>query len=214
MSLFERALAIDPRSVEAQSFLAISLTGRVLAGMSDSRADDLSRAGGLIGQTLSAAPASGFAHFAKGQLLRAQHRCAAAIQEFEAVLAVNRNSAAAIARVGYCKLRIGSPEEAISVIEKAIRISPRDPQLGVWYFWIGQAYLLQSRLGDAVAWPFRPRSAVVPTLPNADCMLPSMPKSPRRRQRRRKGLGHDRRSAADFAGQHYPRRDGRPIKSP
>jgi TolB-like protein/DNA-binding winged helix-turn-helix (wHTH) protein/cytochrome c-type biogenesis protein CcmH/NrfG len=151
VSLFERALAIDPRSVEAQSFLATSLTSRVLAGMSDSRADDLSRAEGLIGQAVSVAPASGFAHFAKGQLLRAQHRCAAAIREFEAVLAVNRNSAAAIARVGYCKLRIGSPEEAISVIEKAIRISPRDPQLGVWYFWIGQAYLLQSRVGDAVA---------------------------------------------------------------
>jgi len=30
----------------------------------------------------------------------------------------------------------------------------------------------------------------------------------------RKGLDRDRRSAADLAGQHYPRRDGRPIKSP
>jgi len=57
---------------------------------------------------------------------------------------------------------------------------------------------------------FRPRSVVVPTLPNADCILPSMPKSPRRRPRRQKGLDRDRRSAADLAGQHYPRRDGRP----
>ena len=137
VSLFERALAIDPRSVEAQSFLAISLTSRVLAGMSDSRADYLSRAEGLIGETLSGRPPAGPRILPKGSCY-AQHRCAAAIQEFEAVLAVNRNSAAAIARVGYCKLRIGSPEEAISVIEKAIRISPRDPQLGVWYFWIGR----------------------------------------------------------------------------
>ena len=30
ISLFERALALDPQSVEAQSWLAIALAGRVL----------------------------------------------------------------------------------------------------------------------------------------------------------------------------------------
>ena len=30
----------------------------------------------------------------------------------------------------------------------------------------------------------------------------------------RKGLDRDRRSAADLAGQHYPRRDGRPHQIP
>lgn len=159
VSVFERALAIDPRSVEAQSFLAISLSSRVLAGMSGSRTADLARAAELVGRALSVAPGSGFAHFAKGQLLRVQHRCDAAIPEYEAMLAANRNSAAAIARVGYCELRVGLPEETTSLIERAIRLSPRDPQLGVWYLWLGQAYLLQSRIGDAVAWLEKARSA-------------------------------------------------------
>src|SRR5260370_8935915 len=43
ISLYERALELDPRSVEAQSYLAIALTGRVLDGMADSPAPDIAR---------------------------------------------------------------------------------------------------------------------------------------------------------------------------
>jgi hypothetical protein len=71
IDLFERALALDPRSVGAQSCLAGALSARVLAGWADSAAADLSRAEGLAGQALAAAPRSWLAHVAKGQVLRA-----------------------------------------------------------------------------------------------------------------------------------------------
>jgi adenylate cyclase len=48
ISLFEHALSLDPRSVAAQTGLAGSLAGRVLTGLSDSRAADLARADELI----------------------------------------------------------------------------------------------------------------------------------------------------------------------
>ena len=54
ISLFERALALDPQSVEAQTQLADSLVGRVLDEMTDSAAADLARADGLVGQVLAA----------------------------------------------------------------------------------------------------------------------------------------------------------------
>jgi tetratricopeptide (TPR) repeat protein len=76
ISLFERALALDPRSVEAQSRLAIELTARVLDQMSTSTAADIARAEELVGQALTTAPRSPLAHFAKGQVLRAQRRYA------------------------------------------------------------------------------------------------------------------------------------------
>src|SRR4029077_19876729 len=44
ISLFEHALSLDPRSVEAQTSLAGSLASRVLIGLSDSPAADLGRA--------------------------------------------------------------------------------------------------------------------------------------------------------------------------
>jgi TolB-like protein len=74
ISLFEQALALDPRSVETQSLLASALSSRVLAGWVNPTAADIARAEGLVGQALAASPRSAMAHSAKGQVLRAQRR--------------------------------------------------------------------------------------------------------------------------------------------
>jgi tetratricopeptide (TPR) repeat protein len=107
VDLFEHALALDPRSVEVQGLLAFTLTGRVLAGTTNSRAADIRRAVALVEQALAASPRSTIAHYAKGQLLRAEGRCEEAIPEFEAVVASNRNSTGALFHLGKCKIRRG-----------------------------------------------------------------------------------------------------------
>ena len=149
---YEQALALDPHSVEAQSRLATALASRLLDGMSDTADTDIDRANHLVEQALAVAPGNLLAHFAKGQLLRALHRCDAAIPEYETVLAVNRNVLAAIANIGRCKIYIGQLDDGVALQEQAIRLSPHDPFLGVWYFRIGQARLLQSRVDEAISW--------------------------------------------------------------
>jgi TolB-like protein len=74
IAMFERALAIDPGSIEAQSWLANSLAGRVAANMTEKPAADLARAEELVARALAASPRCTAAHNAKGQLLRAQCR--------------------------------------------------------------------------------------------------------------------------------------------
>ena len=152
VSLLERALELDPRSAEAQSWLAAALAGRVLANMTDSRAADIDRAEGLIEQALAASPRSALAHHARGQVLRAQRRFAEAIPEYQTVLALDRNWVYAFFALGQCKLYTGLIEETIPLVEQAIRLSPRDPQLGGWYEAIGLTYLLQSRAVEAIIW--------------------------------------------------------------
>jgi len=44
-------------------------------------------------------------------------------------------------------------------MQQAIRLSPRDPQIGIWYFQIGQVHLLQSRTDEAIVWFEKARSA-------------------------------------------------------
>jgi tetratricopeptide (TPR) repeat protein len=65
---YERALVLDPGSVEVQSLLADALGTRVLERMSDSPAADLVRAEGLIERALATSPLDPLAHLAKGVL--------------------------------------------------------------------------------------------------------------------------------------------------
>jgi adenylate cyclase len=159
IGLFERALAVDPHSVEAQSMLANALLGRVLDGISASAAADIQRAEGLVGQALTVSPGSLLAHFAKGELLRAQDRYEEAIPEYEMVLASNRNAVGVLVALGQCKIFTGSIEEAITLAEQFIRLSPRDPQIWFPYFQIGRVHLLQSRTDEAIPWLEKARTA-------------------------------------------------------
>jgi TolB-like protein/class 3 adenylate cyclase len=63
ISLFERALTLDPHSVAAQSWLALTLANRVINQMTDYTAADIARAKGLVGQVLAASPRSATVHF-------------------------------------------------------------------------------------------------------------------------------------------------------
>jgi adenylate cyclase len=159
VELFESALALDPLSVEAQSLLATVLANRVLNHMTETTGTDLKRAERLVAHALDASTRSSPVHYAKGQLLRAQDRHQEAIPEYETALALDRNCVAALAALGECKLYMGDIEEVIPLQEQAIRLSPRDPLIAVWYFWIGQAHLIQSRVGEAILWFEKARRA-------------------------------------------------------
>jgi adenylate cyclase len=150
--LFERAVALDPQSVDAQSWLASVLTWRMLDGITETSAADIARAEELVRRALATSPRSPLAHFAKGQLLRAQRRPEEAIPEYEMALAFNRNWVDALAAIGRCKILIGRIDEALQDLEQTIRLSPRDPFVGYWFLRIGEAYLLQSRVGEAIVW--------------------------------------------------------------
>jgi adenylate cyclase len=164
INLFERALALDPQSVEAQSRLANSLVIRVLFGMSDVATADLARAERLVDQTLAASPRYAFAHLVKGHVLLALRRSEEAILEYEAALALNHNLAPALHGLAWCKLFTGSIEEVIPLEEQAIRLSPRDPAIVFWHFAIGTVHLLQSRSDEAIVWLEKTRGAV-PAVP-------------------------------------------------
>jgi len=168
--LLERALALDPQSVEAQGRLAGSLAGRVIDNMTETATADLLRAEGLAAQALAASPQSAVAHYAKGQVLRAHRRFVEAIPEYETVLALDRNWVFAFFALGQCKLLSGSIEETIPLVEQAIRLSPRDPASGNFYHEIGRVHLLQSHTDEAITWLEKARNAA-PAHPNLRAWL-------------------------------------------
>jgi TolB-like protein/Flp pilus assembly protein TadD len=160
IGLFERALALDPRSVEAQSRLAQALVNHGMEAAPDVARADFKRAEVLIEQALASSPDYPLAHFARGILLREQRRCEDAIPEFEKVLAVDRSAVGAAATLGFCKfLTGGSYAEAIELHEQAIRLSPRDPSISLKYAAIGLIHLFYSRPDEAIPWLEKGRNA-------------------------------------------------------
>jgi tetratricopeptide (TPR) repeat protein len=152
--------------------LAGTLAARAIFDFTNSPAADIARAETLVGQTPAASPLSPSAHYAKGQLLYAQHRCGEAIPEFETVIAFNRNSAWAFALLGCCKFWVGSIDEGIPFLYEAVRLSPRDPQIGYLTVRLGLLHLLRSNTDEAIIWLAKARSTA-PALPFVHLVLAS-----------------------------------------
>ena len=148
--LFETALELDPHAADAAAWLAATLAFRVTDELSNLPNDDLYRAERLVAQALAAAPNSALAHYVKGQVLRAQSRCKDAIPEFERAITLDRSRAPAYAHVGWCKFLTGSADEAIPYFEQAIRLSPHEPAVALWYGRMGVIYLLRSQIDEAI----------------------------------------------------------------
>jgi adenylate cyclase len=146
--------------VGAQSWLAIVLGNRLLDFPAHAADGDLDRADGLASNAVAASPRSSVSHFAKGQVLRVQKRYEEAIAEYETVLTLNRNWAGAIFALAWCKFHTGLIDETIPLLQQLMRLSPRDPYIGIWYGRIGIAHLLQSRIDEAIAWLEKARSAL------------------------------------------------------
>lgn len=140
--------------------------------MTESAATDLARADVLIGQALKEAPRSGPIHLVKGVVLSGHHRCNEAIPEFELALEADHNSVLALHALATCKLSTRSIEQVIPLEERAIRLSPRDPSIGWWYFTVGIVHLLQSRTNDAIVWLEKAHSAL-PEAPSFHSRLAS-----------------------------------------
>ena len=105
-------------------------------------------------------------------MLRAQHRYEEAIFEYEATIALNPNWAHAYSHLGWCRFMTGEVIELLPAQERAIRLSPRDPQIGLFYSRIGCAHHLEARLDQAIVW-FEKARAATPGHPQFRAFLAS-----------------------------------------
>ena len=91
LAFFERALALDPDSVEAKSWVALELAQGRIAARAGSDAADLKRSERLADEALAVSPRGLLPHLAKGFVLSAQRRYEDAIPEYEMTIAIDRN---------------------------------------------------------------------------------------------------------------------------
>jgi adenylate cyclase len=147
---FERALAIDPRSVDARIGLATVLGGKLADGWSASLQQDGARAEQLLREAFERDPNSSAAHFAMGALRQMQNRLTEAQSEYETAIALDHNNARAFYQLGVTLMYLGQPEAAIPRIEKAIRLNPHDANISTLYWALGTCHLLLGHEDEAI----------------------------------------------------------------
>jgi adenylate cyclase len=147
---FERALEIDPRSIDAKIGVARMLLAIVGDGLSSSVQHDQARAERLLSEVLERDPNRPLAHAVMGVLRRIQGRLAEARSELEAAVALDRNDAWAVRQLGLTLSGLSQPEAAIPYLEKALRLSPREPTVGSVYAALGANHLYLGHTEQAI----------------------------------------------------------------
>jgi len=136
---FERALALDPKNIDASVGTAII---DIIIGsnmMSDDSGALLAKAEATLIKAISAAPRHAFAHLMLGVVLKETRRAAEGIAEFERALALDRNLAEAHAQIGHALFLLGRGAETEVHVNKAFQLSPRDVFVHRWLFHIAVA---------------------------------------------------------------------------
>lgn len=141
---FERALALDPGSIEALVGTAIVDYTMGVNFFTEERAASLAAAETALNKALSMAPQHAQAHMYLGVVYIFTFRAAQGIAECERALALDRNLANAHGWIGRGKFHLGRAEETEAHIHEAFRLSPRDifayrwmMVMGIAKFWLG-----------------------------------------------------------------------------
>ena len=152
VALFEEALRIDPANGQARVGLAQALILIYRNRWDPEPAQVLARADEAATRAISTAPNYAHAHSVKAEVLGLANRFDAALATYDRAIALDRNHA--VAYVGRARnlILIGRAAEALAPVEQAIRLSPRDPELYVWYFVLCHAHTHLARDSSAIEW--------------------------------------------------------------
>jgi adenylate cyclase len=129
----ERALEIDPHNVRALSILAERYAIQVTGMQSTDLKADIQLAAELASRALALDPDSYHARHAWVRTLIAEKRAEEAMVEAERNLRLNPGYVPTYLDLCQTNLMLGLPEAAIENADKAMRLSPPDPYLYVFY---------------------------------------------------------------------------------
>jgi TolB-like protein len=151
-SFFERALALDPKNIEALVGMASIDLGMAANHLIDDGVARLAVAETALTRALSLAPQHARAHMYMGVVRIYTNRAAQGIAQCEQALMLDRNLASAHGFIGLGKNFLGRGEETEAHIQEAFRLSPRDITAYWWMVFVASAKLQLNADAEAVTW--------------------------------------------------------------
>ena len=168
--LCEQALAIDPNNTLALVTLSVKYWSPAANGRSADPEGDLKRGEKLVDKALTLDPNFGYAHHWKAIILAFEGRTDEAIAEDELALSLDPSIVEANLVLGNMYRRLGQFEKSLELIDKALRLSPRDPSVYYWYTGKADALFALKRYDEAIEWA-RKTLVTDPSNPSANGTL-------------------------------------------
>ncbi|WP_346016945.1 adenylate/guanylate cyclase domain-containing protein, partial [Methylobacterium sp. GC_Met_2] len=151
-SKFEQSLSIDVNNPQAKIGLARAISQAVNTKVSKDTVADSQIALKLANEGLAANPQSPMAHYAKAEALRATKDFELGLCEIAVAVEYNPNMAIAHALAGITELWNGKAANTFGHVDKAIRLSPKDPLINAWEYYICHAHTHLKHWDDAINW--------------------------------------------------------------
>jgi TolB-like protein len=150
--LLQRSVALDAGSAETWARLSHIIANDHLNQWNNTGREHLRDAEEAARKALSIDPNLALAHLASGLIRRARGAHHAALDAFSRAIELDRNFATAYAQQGNQFTLVGNPEQAHPLVEQAIRLSPHDPSIGIFQWFIGRANFFAGRYEKAIPW--------------------------------------------------------------
>jgi adenylate cyclase len=152
MPLYERALQLDPNSATALVGLSEVVLDNIIAFDDPSTPEKIRHAEELLKRAELLRPDDATVMWVRVYLLGTQNRCLEVLAAAQRAVEVHPMLTGPRQWRGICLTRMGKPAEAIPEIEQAIRIAPRNPNIGIRYRQMGYPVLFLGRYDQAVTW--------------------------------------------------------------
>ena len=131
-ALFEQALAIDPNNADALADSAYTYLLDYFYAWSTDGADYDAKVLGQVDRAIALAPDNVWAYWVKSFYLSSSSRPNEALRAAEEGLAINPNYAPLYNARGYAEMDLGQYALTKSDLLQAMRLSPRDPAMGLF----------------------------------------------------------------------------------
>jgi adenylate cyclase len=151
--LCDQALDADPNNVRALTYLA--LTFLPSRGRGYNPMDNLKRADELVSKALTLDTSYAPAHLFKAFVLLSHFRLDEAIAEDRRAFDLDPSLVDAYWHMGYVLRRLGEFQPSLEFIDKALRLSPRDPFRASWYADKAGSHFALKQYDQAIEWARR-----------------------------------------------------------
>jgi tetratricopeptide (TPR) repeat protein len=166
---FKQALERDPQHVGAHMGLGAYHANLAVQRLDPDTKSHFETANEILTAVVRRDPGNANAYHHLGVLTQGQgtdDKLQEAVALFEKAVELNPSAAGSHAHIGHALARLGNSEKGIEHVRYAMRLSPRDPALPIWYEFLGNAQLDTTHYKDAID-SFARSASLAPSYPRA-----------------------------------------------